>query len=59
MYDVIDAVEANAENKPRYLMGVGTPENIKEGVYRGVDFSTALCRPGTGVTDICSRGRAS
>ena len=25
-------------DKPRYLMGVGTPLNILEGVYRGVDF---------------------
>ena len=25
-------------DKPRYLMGVGTPSNIIEGVYRGVDF---------------------
>ena len=26
------------KDKPRYLMGVGTPGNIIEGVYRGVDF---------------------
>lgn len=26
------------ESKPRYLMGVGTPENIIEGIYRGVDM---------------------
>ena len=26
------------EDKPRYLMGVGTPQNIVEAVYRGVDF---------------------
>ena len=26
------------KDKPRYLMGVGTPSNIIEGVYRGVDF---------------------
>ena len=26
------------ENKPRYLMGVGTPCNILEAVHRGVDF---------------------
>ena len=26
------------EDKPRYLMGVGTPSNIIEGVARGVDF---------------------
>ncbi len=39
MYDIIEAVEPFApEDKPRYLMGVGTPENIIEAVYRGVDF---------------------
>lgn len=39
MYRIIDAVEPfMPENKPRYLMGVGTPVNILEGVYRGVDF---------------------
>lgn len=39
MYDVIDAVEPYMpEDKPRYLMGVGTPSNIIEGVARGVDF---------------------
>ena len=26
------------QNKPRYLMGVGTPSNIIEAVWRGVDF---------------------
>ena len=26
------------EDKPRYLMGVGTPENILEGISRGVDM---------------------
>lgn len=39
MYSIIDAVEPYMpENKPRYLMGVGTPVNILEAVYRGVDF---------------------
>ncbi|MEG2421637.1 MAG: tRNA guanosine(34) transglycosylase Tgt, partial [Oscillospiraceae bacterium] len=39
MYDVIDAVEPRMpKDKPRYLMGVGTPSNIIEGVARGVDF---------------------
>ena len=39
MYDVIDAVEPHMPaDKPRYLMGVGTPSNIIEGVARGVDF---------------------
>ena len=39
MYDIIEAVEPFAPaEKPRYLMGVGTPVNILEGVYRGVDL---------------------
>ena len=39
MYDIIDAVEPHMpREKPRYLMGVGTPSNIIEGVARGVDF---------------------
>lgn len=39
MYRIIEAVEPFAPaDKPRYLMGVGTPANIIEGVYRGVDF---------------------
>ncbi len=39
MYSVIEAVEPfMPKNKPRYLMGVGTPVNILEAVERGVDF---------------------
>lgn len=39
MYDVIDHVEEYMpQNKPRYLMGVGTPANILEGVERGIDL---------------------
>lgn len=39
MYDTIQAVEEYMpKDKPRYLMGVGTPGNIIEGVTRGVDF---------------------
>ena len=39
MYGVLDAVEPYLpKDKPRYLMGVGTPWNIIEAVYRGVDF---------------------
>ena len=39
MYDIISAVEPFApKDKIRYLMGVGTPGNIIEGVYRGVDL---------------------
>lgn len=39
MYRVIEAVEPYMPvHKPRYLMGVGTPANIIEGVYRGIDM---------------------
>ena len=39
MYDIIEAVEPYMpKDKPRYLMGVGTPLNILEAVHRGVDF---------------------
>jgi len=39
MYDCIEAVEEYMpKDKPRYLMGVGTPGNIIESVARGVDF---------------------
>lgn len=39
MYHIIEQVEPfMPEHKPRYLMGVGTPVNILEGVFRGVDF---------------------
>ena len=39
MYDIIDVIEPYMPvDKPRYLMGVGTPSNIIEGVARGVDF---------------------
>ena len=39
MYHIIDVVEPYMPtDKPRYLMGVGTPQNIVEAVYRGIDF---------------------
>ena len=39
MYRIIDAVEPYMPtDKPRYLMGVGTPVNILEAVHYGVDF---------------------
>lgn len=39
MYRIIEAVEPEMpKDKPRYLMGVGTPENILEAVKRGVDI---------------------
>ncbi len=39
MYRIIDAVQPHLpKDKPLYLMGVGTPANIIEGVDRGIDF---------------------
>lgn len=39
MYNVIDCVEEYMpKDKPRYLMGVGTPKNIIEAISRGVDL---------------------
>jgi len=39
MYKMIEVVNAVLpENKPRYLMGVGTPVNILEGIDRGIDM---------------------
>lgn len=39
MYDIIEAVTPYLpKDKPTYLMGVGTPANILEGVERGIDF---------------------
>lgn len=39
MYHIIETVEPYMPpDKPRYLMGVGTPQNIVEAVHRGVDF---------------------
>lgn len=39
MYEMIEVVnEILPEEKPRYLMGVGTPVNILEGIARGIDM---------------------
>ncbi len=39
MYHILDVTLPYApEDKPRYLMGVGTPSNIVEAVWRGIDF---------------------
>jgi len=53
MYEVLDyLVPAMPQNKPRYLMGVGSPDCLLEGVYRGVDMfdcvlPTRIARNGT------------
>ena len=39
MYEMIEVVnEILPKDKPRYLMGVGTPQNMLEGIERGVDM---------------------
>ena len=60
MYEMIEIVnEILPKDKPRYLMGVGTPVNILEGIERGVDMfdcvlATRIARNGTVLT---SKGR--
>ena len=56
MYEMIEVVnDILPANKPRYLMGVGTPWNILEAIDRGVDmfdcvFPTRVARNGTAMT---------
>lgn len=56
MYRMLDAlIPYLPENKPRYLMGVGTPDCLLEGVLRGVDMfdcvlATRIARNGTVLT---------
>ena len=39
MYECVEAtIPYTDEGRPRYLMGVGTPENLIENIYRGVDM---------------------
>ena len=35
----------HSKNKPRYLMGVGTPENLLEGISRGIDMKFDCVMP--------------
>ena len=56
MYEMLDAfMPYMPANKPRYLMGVGTPDCLVEGVLRGVDMfdcvlATRIARNGTVLT---------
>ena len=56
MYHLMDVMKPYyPENMPRYLMGVGTPEDLIEGVYRGIDMfdcvlATRIARNGTAFT---------
>lgn len=60
MYEVLDYLTpVMPKNKPRYLMGVGAPDNLVEGIMRGVDMfdcvlPTRVARNGTAMT---RRGR--
>ena len=60
MYEMLDyTVPILPEDKPRYLMGVGTPDYLIDGAIRGIDmfdcvFPTRLGRNGTVLT---SKGR--
>lgn len=60
MYEVLDyTVPLLPETKPRYLMGVGSPDALWEGVEHGIDmfdcvFPTRIARHGTALT---SQGR--
>ena len=57
MYELLEAINpVMPQNKPRYLMGVGSPDCLIEGVLRGVDMfdcvlATRVARNGTCFTD--------
>ncbi len=57
MYALLESVTPELpKNKPRYLMGVGTPDCLIEGVLRGVDMfdcvlATRIARNGTAMTE--------
>lgn len=56
MYEMLDfTVPLLPEDKPRYLMGVGSPDDLLEGVIRGIDMfdcvlPTRIARNGTAMT---------
>ena len=57
MLNVLDTIaDELPTDRPRYLMGVGTPADLLEGVRRGIDmFDCVMPTRKTRVTDICSR----
>jgi queuine tRNA-ribosyltransferase len=60
MYAMVEVVnEVLPEDKPRYLMGVGTPENLVENVARGVDMFDCVMptRNGRNGTIFTTRGK--
>src|SRR5665647_333442 len=62
MYDMLEnTIPLIPQNKPRYLMGVGSPDCLIEGVIRGIDMfdcvlPTRIARNGTAMT---SQGRVT
>ena len=56
MYEILDEMKPHyPENMPRYLMGVGSPDCLIEGVERGIDMfdcvlQTRIARNGTALT---------
>lgn len=58
MYEVLDyTVPLMPKDKPRYLMGVGSPDDLLEGVIRGIDMfdcvlPTRIARNGTAMTSV-------
>ena len=56
MYEMLEySTSLLPENKPRYLMGVGTPDHLVEGVARGIDmfdcvYPTRVARNGMAMT---------
>ena len=60
MYEMIEVVNAVLpKNKPRYLMGVGTPVNILEAIDRGVDMFDCVMPTRTEETECYSRKKES
>jgi queuine tRNA-ribosyltransferase len=60
MYDVLEhIVPKMPSDRPRYLMGVGTPEDLLEAVSHGVDMLTAFCRHETGAPGTLSHPEAA
>lgn len=60
MYEMLEAtVPLMPEDKPRYLMGVGTPDYLIEGAIRGIDMFDCVLptRMGRHGTVLTSRGR--
>ena len=58
MYEMLDhIVDEMPKNKPRYLMGIGSPDCLLEGVKRGIDMfdcvlPTRIARNGTVMTSV-------